>query len=260
MLALIFYIIDKVKHPKDKESFEHSGEVDIKGAMNLLWLGVIIWAVFLDPNLVEWIPYIPYHGNKISFVREVIMLTAAYLSYRTSDKNCLKINEFNFEPIKEVAFLFMGIFATMMPALQLISQFAGEHKREVSRNTIYWASGILSSILDNAPTYLNFLSAGLGKAGLDINSKEDVASYALGTTPLGIETIESLIAVSVASVFFGACTYIGNAPNFMVKSIAEHSGIRMPTFFGYVFRYTIPFLLPVLFLTWLIFIYFEIAV
>ncbi len=260
LLTLIFYIYDKAKHPKMKESFDHSGEVDIKGAMNLLWLGVIIWAVFLDPNIVEWIPYIPYHGDKISFVREVIMLTAAYFSYRTSDKDCLKANEFNFEPIKEVAFLFAGIFMTMMPALQLISEFARAHGTAFTRNTLYWGSGILSSVLDNAPTYLNFLSAGLGRAGLSIGVKEDVMAYALGTTSMGIDTVERLIAVSIGSVFFGACTYIGNAPNFMVKSIAEHSGIKMPTFFGYVIRYTIPFLLPVLFLTWLIFIYFEVAV
>lgn len=260
LLTLIFYIFDRSKHPKDKESFEHSGEVDIKGTMNLFWLGVVILSVFLDPNLVDWLPYIPYHGDKISFVRETIMLTTAYLAYRTSDKDCLKANEFNFEPIKEVAFLFAGIFGTMMPALQLISEFARAHGEAFTQNTIYWGSGVLSSVLDNAPTYLNFLSAGLGRAGLSIGSKADVVAYAMGTTPMGADTIERLIAVSIGSVFFGACTYIGNAPNFMVKSIAEHSGIQMPSFFGYVIRYTIPFLLPVLFLTWLIFIYFEIAV
>jgi len=259
-LALLFYIIDKMKHPKVRESSEHSGEVDIKGAMNLLWLGVTIWAVFLDPKLIDWIPYIPYHGDKISFVRECIMLGTAYLAYKTSNKELLKANEFNFEPIKEVAFLFVGIFLTMMPALHLISIFAQEHQALVSRNTIYWASGVLSSVLDNAPTYLNFLSAGLGRSGLSIGVKEHVEMFALGQTSLGIETVERLIAVSVASVFFGACTYIGNAPNFMVKSIAEQAGVRMPSFFGYIFRYTIPYLLPVLFLTWLIFIYFEIAV
>lgn len=260
LLTLIFYVFDKAKHPRMKESFEHSGEVEFKGTLNFLWLGIIIWAVFLDPNLVEWVPYISYHADKISFVRECIMLAAAYLAYRTADKDCLKANEFNFEPIKEVAFLFAGIFGTMMPALQLISAFAREHTEAFTRNTIYWGAGILSSVLDNAPTYLNFLSAGLGRAGMSISAKEDVLAYAMGTTPAGIDTVERLIAVSVGSVFFGACTYIGNAPNFMVKSIAEQAGIQMPSFFGYVIRYTIPFLLPVLFLTWLIFIYFEIAV
>jgi len=260
LLTLIFYIFDKTKHPKDKESFEHSGKIGIQGTMNLLWLGVVILSVFLDPNLVDWLPYIPYHGDKISFVREAIMLTAAYFSYRTSDKDCLKANEFNFEPIKEVAFLFAGIFMTMMPALQLISEFARAHGEAFTQTTLFWGSGVLSSVLDNAPTYLNFLSAGLGRAGLSIEVKEDVVAFALGTTPMGIDTVERLIAVSVGSVFFGACTYIGNAPNFMVKAIAEQAGIKMPSFFGYVFRYTIPFLLPVLFLTWLVFIYFGVAV
>ena len=177
------------------------------------------------------------------------MLAAAFIAYRTANKAYLDGNGFNFEPIKEVAFLFTGIFATMMPALQLISAFAQHHAPDVSQHSLYWASGILSSILDNAPTYLNFLSAGLGGEGLDIMSKSDVLKFA--TSP---QTMEHLIAVSIACVFFGACTYIGNAPNFMVKSIAEQSGVEMPSFAGYVVRYTLPFLLPVLVLTWLVFI------
>lgn len=260
IMTLIFYAIDKWKHPKDVDSTVMTGELEIRGILNILWLSVIVGAVFLDPGLVEWIPYIPYHGAKISFMREVIMLAAAYGAYKTTNKNYLRLNEFNFEPIKEVAFLFAGIFTTMMPALQLISNYASQNGKDVSHNTIYWASGILSSVLDNAPTYLNFLAAGLGKAGLDINNKAHVEMYALGKTSLGIETIETLLAVSIASVFFGAFTYIGNAPNFMVKAIAEHQGIKMPSFFGYIFKFAIPYLFPVLFLTWLIFIYFEVAV
>lgn len=248
MLLLIFYLLDR-KEPVSSEAKElYNGKIEVYGLHNLVWLAIIICAVFLDPGIFPGIPHISYHGDKISFVREIIMFAAAFLAYRTANKACLEGNGFNFEPIKEVAFLFIGIFATMIPALQLISEFARYHAPDISNHSLFWASGILSSILDNAPTYLNFLSAGMGGAGLDIMSKADVLTFA-GST----QTRDMLIAISVACVFFGACTYIGNAPNFMVKSIAEQSGIDMPSFAGYVVRYTVPFLLPVLVLTWLVF-------
>ena len=248
-LLVIFYLFDNKNYSGSTSGEIHSGEIRVYGLKNLIWLAVTIGAVFLDPGIFTWLPYIPYHGDKLSFIRETVMLVTAFVAYRTADKSCLDGNGFNFEPIKEVAFIFIGIFGTMMPALQLISAFAKDHAADVSKNTLYWASGLLSSVLDNAPTYLNFLSAGLGGAGLDIMSKTDVAMFA--NSP---DTVEELAAISIACVFFGACTYIGNAPNFMVKSIAEQSGVEMPSFAGYVIRYTIPFLLPVLLLTWLVFI------
>jgi Na+/H+ antiporter NhaD/arsenite permease-like protein len=101
-------------------------------------------------------------------------------------------------------------------------------------------------VLDNAPTYLNFLAAAIGKYSMDIGSQQDVAAFSLNY-------VLDLKAISVAAVFFGAMTYIGNAPNFMVKSIAEQVGIQMPSFIGYVVKYAIPVLLPVLALTWLVF-------
>ncbi|HXH18149.1 MAG TPA: sodium:proton antiporter, partial [Chitinophagales bacterium] len=247
-LLVIFYFFDRKNYSGAFKVNLFSGKVTLYGTHNLLWLAIIIGSVFLDPGIIPWLPHISYHGDKISFVREAVMLSVAFFAYRTADKVCLEGNGFNFEPIKEVAFLFAGIFATMMPALQLISLFAQNHAGDVSQHTLYWASGFLSSVLDNAPTYLNFLSAGLGKVGLDISNKADVMKFA-GSA----ETMEVLMAVSVASVFFGACTYIGNAPNFMVKSIAEQAGIKMPSFAGYVLRYTVPFLLPVLALIWLVF-------
>lgn len=248
-LLFIFYLLDKRNHSRVVSGEIRSGEIKIYGLRNIGWLAVIIGSVFLDPGIFSWLPYIPYHGDKLSFVRESVMLITAYAAYRTSDRACLKGNGFNFEPIKEVAFLFIGVFGTMMPALQLISEYARTHANEVTQHTLYWASGILSSVLDNAPTYLNFLSAGLGRQGLDIMNKADVRAFATSA-----ESAEKLVAVSVACVFFGACTYIGNAPNFMVKSIAEQTGIQMPSFAGYIIRYTFPFLLPVLFLAWLVFI------
>ena len=249
LLALIFFIIDTRSMAKAEAAEENfSGKIEIKGLKNVIWLAITIGAVFLDPNVVDWVPALEIDGTKFSFLREIIMLTTAVLAYKTSDEECLKGNEFDFEPIKEVAYLFIGIFATMMPALQLIGGFAGSEAgaKMITSDSLYWATGMLSGVLDNAPTYLNFLSAAMGKVGLSIEDKAQVLDFSA-------KHIELLISVSVSSVFFGAFTYIGNAPNFMVKAIAEQSGIEMPSFIGYIIRYSIPFLIPVLFLTWVVF-------
>ena len=227
------------------------------GARNFLWLGLIIGSVFLDPNVIEWVPAINYHGQKFSFVREIIMLSVAYLSYRFANKEAIDGNEFSFEPIREVAFIFVGIFGTMMPALELVSGFASspEGAKMINHNTLYWGTGILSGFLDNAPTYLNFLTAAMASQNGSISNISEVTAYANG----GVfeNSVLYLKAISVSAVFFGACTYIGNGPNFMVKSIAEGVGIKMPSFFGYIIRFTIPFLVPLLILTWVIFFAFS---
>ena len=224
----------------------------MSGGKNFIWLLVVILAVFLDPNVLEWVPAIHYDGQKFSFLREIIMLTAAYLSYKLSDKEVLKSNEFNFEPIKEVAFIFIGIFGTMMPALELVGNFAQSPAgvKLISHNTLYWGTGALSGFLDNAPTYLNFLAAGMASQGASINSIADVMKFASdGFTDSSL----MLEAISIAAVFFGAFTYIGNGPNFMVKSIAEQVGIKMPSFFGYIIRYSLPILIPLFIIVWLVF-------
>lgn len=249
LLAVIFYFMDRRNHSNySGKKQEYTGKVVIKGLRNSIFLLITIIAVFIDPNVIEGVPALVIDGVEISYIRELIMITAAILAFKTADKECLKGNEFDFEPIKEVGFLFVGIFATMMPALQLIGEFASSEagRQMVDVNSLYWATGGLSGVLDNAPTYLNFLAAGMGKYGMDIASKSDVLGFAQGF-PM------DLIAISVSAVFFGAFTYIGNAPNFMVKSIAEQIGIQMPSFTGYIIKYSIPILLPVLFLTWLVF-------
>jgi len=251
LISVIFYFFDRKNHSDHHDpesSHAYSGKIEVKGMKNLLWLGITIGAVFLDPNVIDWVPAITIEGTKFSFIREIIMLTTAFLAYRLADKDCLRGNEFDFEPIREVAFLFIGIFATMMPALQLISGFANSDAGTelVNVHSLYWATGMLSGVLDNAPTYLNFLAAGMGKFGLDINSKAEVLQFSSGH-------IIELLSISIAAVFFGSLTYIGNAPNFMVKSIAEQIGIQMPSFMGYVVRYSFPILVPVFILTWVVF-------
>lgn len=249
LLAIVFYIFDrrnKSDYDGDEVQESYTGKVQIIGAKNVIFLAITIAAVFIDPAVMDWVPALTIDGTDFSFVRELIMLTTAVLAFKLADKEALKGNEFDFEPIREVGFLFIGIFATMMPALQLVGSFAKENTKMITENTLYWATGALSGVLDNAPTYLNFLAAGMGKAGLDISSKADVVTYMQTAVP-------ELMAISVAAVFFGAMTYIGNAPNFMVKSIAEQVGIKMPSFVTYIVKYSLPILLPILFIVWVIF-------
>jgi len=252
LVAIFFFFDKKNKDGKSIEEVTFNGKVSISGGKNFLWLLVVILAVFLDPNVLEWVPAIHYDGQKFSFLREIIMLAAAYLSYKLSDKEVLKSNEFNFEPIKEVAFIFIGIFGTMMPALELVGNFAQSPAgvKLISHNTLYWGTGALSGFLDNAPTYLNFLAAGMASQGASINSIADVMKFASD----GFHDSSLMLeAISIAAVFFGAFTYIGNGPNFMVKSIAEQVGIKMPSFFGYIIRYSLPILIPLFIIVWLVF-------
>jgi Na+/H+ antiporter NhaD/arsenite permease-like protein len=153
-----------------------------------------------------------------------------------------KANEFSWEPIREVAYLFAGIFMTIVPALAILK--AGERGAlaflvvAVKEPWHYFfAVGGLSSFLDNAPTYLTFFNTVLGR--FYPGEEESVA-----VARLIAENAAYLKAISVGAVFMGAMTYIGNAPNFMVKSIAEEAGIAMPSFFGFMLRWSIPILAP----------------
>ncbi len=203
---------------------------ELMGRRSFLFLFLIIVAVFARTP-----------------VREFIMIGAAAAAHSFARREALQANRFSFAPIREVAILFAGIFATMAPALDWLAQNA--HRLPINTpSAFYWASGLLSSVLDNAPTYLNFLSAALGLHQLVLGNPEHIQL-------LLTEHGKFLQAISVASVFFGACTYIGNGPNFMVKSIAEHEGIQCPAFFGYVAKYTLPVLLPIFALVW--FLYFR---
>ena len=258
ILGLMFYIIDTRNH-SDLDSVEsvYSGKIRLRGTRNFFWLAIIVGAVFLDPNVFDWVPAIESHGTKYSFLREIIQLSAGLASYFLADKQALKGNEFTFEPINEVIFLFAGIFFAMMPALQLIGEFASSPAGQsfFSVNSMYWATGGLSGFLDNAPTYVNFLSAALAKFGTSLSDPAAVHAFAEGTVNGQAipETIDYLRAISISAVFFGALTYIGNGPNFMVKAIAEERGVPMPSFFAYIVKYSLIYLLPVLFLTWLVF-------
>ena len=259
MLITFFYFFDirnktnyALMRGEEEDEEPPTGKVDLKGKKNFIWLAIVVGAVFLDPNVFEWVPGIEYDGQKFSFLREIIMLMAAFGSYQFSDLQAMQGNEFSFEPIREVAFLFIGIFFTMMPALELVSQFAQspEGEKLIGPSTLYWGTGVLSGFLDNAPTYVNFLTASMASVGADVNRMQEVIAFANNEYK---DSLLDLMAISLGAVFFGAFTYIGNGPNFMVKSIAEQVGIKMPSFFSYIIKYSIPILLPVLIIIWLIF-------
>jgi Na+/H+ antiporter NhaD/arsenite permease-like protein len=242
LLLVIFFVIDSRNKIEDDPA-QYSGKIEFKGMKSVGYLAVILISVFIDPAVIPWVPSL---APLPIGIREIIMFAVVYFAYTGADEEILKANEFDFEPIKEVAYLFIGIFATMIPALQLIAHEAKVLGEQLNAGVFYWSTGLLSGFLDNAPTYLNFLSAAMGKFGLDINDMQQVHQLSLDHTTY-------LQAISIGAVFFGAMTYIGNGPNFMVKSISERSGIETPSFFAYWLKFAIPILIPVFAIVWYIF-------
>ena len=282
-ILAIFYLLDLLSFralpPAVKKSIERVPEEgEVTGLQNVFFLAMIIVAVFITKPL---------------FLRELVMVIASVGSYYTTHHEIRRKNDFNFLPIKEVAILFAGIFATMVPALDWLASHAGSIGIQTA-GQFYWGTGMLSAFLDNAPTYLNFLTAAIGlfvdadivaqvqhlvqTHGADIsqvvgrhqievrNTYETLLKYHFALVGSGHVPLEdigtaylignhniTLQAISIAAVFFGACTYIGNGPNFMVKSIAEQAGASCPSFFGFIFKYTVPILLPFLIMTWYFF-------
>jgi len=253
MILAVFYVFDKRNTDPGREVNPSEPIISILGTKNFIWVAIIIVSVFIDPNVFEWIPNLSEMYGIPFGIREIIMFTVAGLAFVTADKEALEKNEFNFEPIREVGWLFLGIFATMQPALQLIANFAQQNSESLTVGMFYWGTGVLSGILDNAPTYLNFLAAAMGKFSMDVNDPADVVKFAEGVVQGGSSSAVVLQAISVAAVFFGALSYIGNAPNFMVKAIAEANGVETPSFMGYIFKYSIPILLPIYLIVYVVF-------
>jgi Na+/H+ antiporter NhaD/arsenite permease-like protein len=208
------------------------------GAVNVLLLFAIIGAVFLPDE---------------NFLREGVMLAAAVVSLWVTPRDVHAENQFSFGPIREVALLFIGIFATMRPVLDYLA-LHGQEFHLVQPLQYYFASGALSSVLDNAPTYAGFFQLAHTTAAAQVPTAFAAAppGVAGATSVLLAERPLFVIGVSLGAVFFGAMTYIGNGPNFMVKSIAHDAGVHCPTFLGYIFKYSLPILLPILALSgWL---------
>jgi Na+/H+ antiporter NhaD/arsenite permease-like protein len=250
-ILFVFFLVDRKNTQLDDVdvSAHYTNKIIINGKKNFIWLAIGIISIFIDPNLIDGLPHIAIDGKKISFIREIIQLSAAFFCFKLSNKKALESNEFSFDPIKEVAWLFIGIFLTMIPALQWLEHMAQnpEISSKISVSVAYWFSGAFSSVLDNAPTYLNVFAVVLAKFGFSMDNMNDVKEF------LKTDHINFLSALSTGAVFFGAMTYIGNGPNFMVKSIADKAGVKMPSFGDYIFKYSLPYLLPVLVVVWLVF-------
>lgn len=222
-LILLFYVIDSTLFRKedlatpgdlDELAEAHQVPLAIAGRRNVGYLlGVV--AILAVSGTVPVAPGLP----------EVGMAGMAALSWWTTPRALRAENGFSWDPIVEVAVLFAGIFATMLPALALLETHGGALGLSEPWH-FFWASGALSSFLDNAPTYLTFTSAASGLLGTDAQQLSQLLA-----TPRGAQL---LAATSLGAVLMGANTYVGNGPNFMVKAIAERGGVRMPGFFGYM--------------------------
>ena len=247
LLLAIYYVWDSLAYrretPSDIARDERAVQpLSVSGKINLLYLALVVAAVGLlvPGQKLPGTPFVVPH-----YLREIVMLSLAATSWLTTARAVHKANHFTFAAIGEVAALFLGIFITMQAPIEILRLKGGElglaHPWQ-----FFWATGALSGFLDNAPTYMvffetaNSLTAGPGAGIVNLSGGQFIRA-------------DLLAAVSLGAVFMGAMTYIGNGPNFMVKAIAEHRGIRMPGFFAYMIYSTLV-LIPVFGLVTLIFL------
>jgi len=244
VLLIVFFIVDTILFKREEQYFnDHvsSEKIPLKleGLHNLLFLGGIIAAVLFSGSvkLHEFSIY-GVHMPLQNIIRDTFILLMVILSIKTTKKKIRVDNGFTWFPIQEVAYLFAGIFMTIIPALAMLkagSDGALAFIVDFVKSPIhyFWVTGILSSFLDNAPTYLTFYNLAQGRFGINDMMVNQMLTGVLDT-PFKPQFILDLMAISAGAVFFGAVTYIGNAPNFMTRSIAEENKIKMPSFFGYM--------------------------
>lgn len=241
-LCIVFYLWDSYffkKEPKKLiEAYDHEGggEFVIKGAKNILLL-IAILVVVVVCEFEGSFKFLNVKCEYSALLRSFLLFLIAWISLKVTSKEVCDKNAFSFEPIKEVAELFVGIFITVTPVIAILHQArAGALKflfdwlspaGEIVPEKCFWLSGILSSVLDNAPTFLIFFHLASGNAAELMTAKSHL-----------------LIAISISTVFMGALTYIGNAPNLMIRSIAVNYGVKMPSFLGYI-GWSVGILVPI---------------
>lgn len=245
LLLVVFFIWDSMAIHREAHSPAEEAALEtpispeafgLDGLHNFVGLGAIVAVIFCSGNGLG------NGGESWPFgIQEGLMLAVTALCYGMTNTSIREKNRFGFGPIVEVAVLFAGIFATMIPALAILN-VKGKSLGIESPAQFFWASGILSSFLDNAPTYLTFAVTACGIHG--VNTEEGRYLTEFLKLPAASGAIQILAAVSCGSVFMGANTYIGNGPNFMVKAIAEENNVRMPGFFGYM-AYSGAILIPI---------------
>ncbi len=264
VLLVVYFVFDVVQHRKETKKdiqldVEHERPIIVRGAHNFLFLGGVVLAV-------AWTDVFSFPS------REGFMVLMAVGAWFTTRSEYRAQNRFSFAPIREVAVVFAGIFSTMIPALALL-QAKGDALGVTDPTQFFWSTGALSAFLDNAPTYLSFLALGNGVSEWSPALMADSMGFANGHAAFGsyaevLQHFESaglaredffalpqpiLTGISLGAVFMGAMTYIGNGPNFMVRAIASNSGVKMPSFFGYIL-WSAVILLPLFFgVTWIFF-------
>ncbi len=241
-LLIIYFFVDRHFYSKEPESaikLDHSSIRPLKlfGKLNFLWMiGIVLSVAFLNE---QYLPFIS-ENHFYKFVREGMIICMAILSLLFTTKLTRDSNSFTWEPIKEVAYLFIGIFITMVPCLLYLESNA-KLLGITSPSQFYYFSGLLSSFLDNTPTAVTFHSLALGLGQIS------------GSIVAGISE-ELLRGICIGAVFFGSMTYIGNGPNFMVKAVAEENNIKMPDFFTYIYKFSLIVLLPIYIIVQLLFV------
>lgn len=249
VLLAIYFIIDTYiwRHkevigvrPRTENETDEPIKISFSGTVNLFYLSAILMSVaFINPGKI---PAMAAEDAAwyIKFLREIVLAIILVLSILSTRKRVRRENHFSWEPITEVAILFIGIFVTMTPALLYLNENATS-LGVTDPSQFFFFSGALSSFLDNAPTAVAFHTVA---AGLPVAEGANLVA--------GIPE-QILTAIALGSVLFGAMTYIGNGPNFMVKAVAENDGVRMPSFFGYIFKFSLIILLPTYILMALVF-------
>ena len=252
-LLIIFFGVDTYFYRKESSQENNSTESEklgLEGSFNLLLLAGVVGGVLLSGF---WKPHVHIniyhvHVELQNIVRDILLLSLTYISWSMTPMSIRDANEYTWFPIEEVGKLFAGIFVTIIPAIAILKagtngalasvvSSVSDGAGEPINYMYFWLTGILSSFLDNAPTYLVFFNT----AGGD-------PSVLMG------DMYQTLLAISMGAVFMGANSYIGNAPNFMVKAIAESSNIEMPSFFGYIIKWSLPILVPLfIIVTWIFF-------
>jgi len=232
VLLALFFIVDSIAYKREtredlQKDQQHFVPISIIGKRNFILLAIILVSVILTKTFYSFYAALGIANADIfaNLTRDGIIFITAVISYFITPDEAHQSNEFNFHPLEEVAVLFIGLFITMIPAL-LILQAKGSEFGITTPTQFFWYTGMLSSFLDNAPTYLSFTALAQGVLGVqgDLNTIIQHSKYG--------ESL--LIAISLGAVFMGANSYIGNAPNFMVKNITEKRGIKMPSFGGYL--------------------------
>ncbi len=245
VLLGLFYALDAYYYRKEEGSPPESDgtRLRVEGLHNLIFLAGVVGAVLMSGLLhLGEVTILGVHRPVADLLRDAILVIMGILSLRTTKRSIRERNEFTWFPIQEVAYLFAGIFVTMIPVLEILKAGVHGHLAFLIESVkeplhYFWITGSLSSFLDNAPTYLVFLNTALGNFSPGVPEKQAIMDL-IRNNEIYLE------AIAAGAVFMGANTYIGNAPNFMVRSIAEEAGVEMPSFFGYIVKYSLVILVP----------------